>query len=186
MHLEQPSRGLRRLRPEPVSAENGLDHVNGEMNVLSLPEIEALRALALENSIELLAEAQLLFKHKKFARTYTLAHLSSEELAKLPILAVYGVRLANGRTITWAEVDKRLRSHTTKIKGLLFVDLLDTGIDPTAKSIQIHTEAISRVELFNTLKNASIYSGVYQGELYSPTGIFTEDLATRALTTSRN
>jgi AbiV family abortive infection protein len=156
------------------------------MNALSLSEIEFLRALALQNSAELLAEAELLFHHKKFARTYTLAHLSSEELAKLPILAAYGVRLINGKTISWKELDEKLRSHTTKLKGLLFVDLLGTGIDPKAKSIQVHKESMSRIELFNTLKNVSLYAGVYNGELYKPNGIFTERLATEALATSRN
>ncbi len=156
------------------------------MKALSLPEIEALRTLALHNSAELLAEAEILFQHEKFARTYTLAHLSSEELAKLPILAACGVRLVNGKTISWKQLDEKLRSHTTKLKGLLFVDLLGTGIDPKAKGIQVHKELMSRIELFNTLKNASLYAGVFQGELYKPNGIFTERLATEALTVSRN
>lgn len=147
------------------------------MHVLSLPEIETLRAFALQNAAELLAEAEILFQHKKFARTYTLAHLSSEELAKLPILAAYGVNLANGKTINWAVLDNKLRSHETKLKGLLFVDLLGTGIDPTAKTIPVHKKAMSRVELFNTLKNANLYAGVYQGELYRPNSMFTEKLA---------
>ena len=97
------------------------------MNELSLIELETFRSLALQNSIELLAEAELLFQHKKFARTYTLAHLSSEELAKLPILAAHGVNLVNGQTISWKRLDEKLRSHETKLKGLLFVDLLGTG-----------------------------------------------------------
>ena len=156
------------------------------MNALSLSEIEALRALALQNSAELLEEAELLFQHKRFARTYTLAHLSSEELAKLPILAAYGVRLAKGKTISWTKLDEKLRSHAIKLKGLLFVDLLGTDVDPTSKTIQVHKQAVSRVELFNTLKNSSLYAGVYQGELYKPTAIFTEKLASEALTLARN
>lgn len=82
------------------------------MNALSVAEIEALRALVLQNAGELLAEAELLFQHKRFARTYTLAHLSSEELAKLPLLASVGVSLVNGGTINWKKLDKKLRSHT--------------------------------------------------------------------------
>lgn len=156
------------------------------MNALSLPEIETLRALALQNSAELLDEAELLFQHAKFARAYTLAHLSSEELAKLPILAAAGANLANGKTISWTKLDERLRSHTAKLKGLLFVDLLRTGADPTAKVIQVHKQAMSRVDLFNALKNASLYAGVYQGDLYRPNGIFTEKIASEALAISRN
>lgn len=156
------------------------------MNELSLIELETLRALALQNSIELLAEAELLFTNKKFARTYTLAHLSSEELAKLPILAAFGVNLVNEETISWKRLDEKLRSHETKLKGLLFVDLLGTDINPMSKDIQVHNETVSMVELFNTLKNASLYAGVYQGELYKPSEIFSEELASKSLVNARN
>lgn len=153
---------------------------------LSLAEIEALRAFALQNSAELLADAELLFQHGRFARTYTLAHLSSEELAKLPILAAEGVRLAKGATIDWNELDTKLRSHPTKLKGLLFVDLLGWEVDPTSKNIHVRGENLSRVELFNKLKNASLYAGVYQNDLYKPTSIFTKELASKALLLARN
>jgi hypothetical protein len=52
--------------------------------------------------------------------------------------------------------------------------------------LPVHKESMSRIELFNTLMNASLYAGVFQGELYKPNAIFTERLATDALTTSRN
>lgn len=156
------------------------------MQALSLSEIESLRSLALQNAKDLLEEAELLFQHQKFARTYTLAHLSSEELAKLPILAAHGVRLMRGTSISWKGLDKDLTSHATKLKGLLLVDLIGTGTDPTSKSIKVHNETLSRVELFNALKNASLYAGVYQGELFKPTGVFTKRLAEEALRTSRN
>ncbi|MBI3432684.1 MAG: AbiV family abortive infection protein [Hydrogenophilales bacterium] len=156
------------------------------MNALSLPEVENLRALVLENASELAEEAELLFKHKKFARTYTLAHLSSEELAKLPLLAAVGVNLVNGDTINWSQLDARLRSHSAKLKGSLFVDLLGTNTDPTTRDIQVHEQALSRIELFNELKNVSLYTGVYQDSIYKPNAAITEKLASEALTAARN
>jgi AbiV family abortive infection protein len=140
----------------------------------------------LQNARELLAEAELLFEHRKWARAYALAHLSSEELAKLPILAATGVRLVNGVTINWKDLDSRLRSHSAKLKGLLFVDLFDKGVEPTARDIKVCQQKLSRVELFNELKNVSLYAGVYQGDLYKPNSAISVELATGALTAGRN
>jgi AbiV family abortive infection protein len=156
------------------------------MKPLSLSDIETLRGLILQNARELLAEAELLFEHRKWARAYALAHLSSEELAKLPILAATGVRLVNGVTINWKDLDSRLRSHSAKLKGLLFVDLFDKGVEPTARDIKVCQQKLSRVELFNELKNVSLYAGVYQGDLYKPNSAISVELATGALTAGRN
>jgi AbiV family abortive infection protein len=114
--------------------------------------LKKLRAFALENATELVAEAELLFQNGKFARTYTLAHLSSEELAKLPLLAAVGVDLVNGATIDWKKIDEKLRSHKVKLKGLLFVDLLGKDIDPTNRNIQVHEQMLSRIELFSAVE----------------------------------
>lgn len=156
------------------------------MNELSITEIESLRALVLQNSGELVIEAEILFGHRKFARAYTLAHLSSEELAKLPILAWIGVILLKGESINWKKLDERLRSHSAKLKGLLFVDFLGTSVDSTTKEIKVHQETISKVELFNELKNVSLYAGVYQGDLYKPNTAITQSLAEQMLTTAKN
>ena len=156
------------------------------MNELSITEIESLRALVLQNSEELVVEAEVLFSHQKFARAYALAHLSSEELAKLPILALAGIALVKGASINWKMLDERLRSHSAKLKGLLFVDLLGTSVDPTTKEIKVHQETISMVELFNALKNVSLYAGVYQGDLYKPNAVITQSLAEQMLTKAKN
>lgn len=158
----------------------------GQMNTFSLLEIESLRALILENASELAQEAELLFNHQRFARTYTLAHLSSEELAKLPILAAVGVELSNNSTINWKHLDKRIHSHSAKLKGLLFVDFLGKNVDPTTKDLIIYQQTLSRVELFNELKNVSLYAGVYQGCTYKPKVAITERLAYEALTAAKN
>lgn len=156
------------------------------MHVLSLPEVEDFRALVLENAAELLEEAELLFKHKRFARCYALAHLSSEELAKLPLLAEVGVNLINGAAIDWKQLDRRLKSHEPKLRGLLVIDLVGTGEEPDAKDIRVHEQVLSRVHLFNSLKNVSLYAGMYQDSIGKPSGVITETLAAKALAASRN
>ncbi len=156
------------------------------MKTLSLQEIEKLRVLVFDNAKELLEEANILFTKGKYARAYALAHLSSEELAKLPILATAGIDLANGATIDWKKLSVKLRSHEEKLKGLLFIDFLGKGVNPTAKEIQVHKQSLSRVCLLNDLKNVSLYAGVYQDSLYKPSAAITEVLADQALTAARN
>ena len=40
------------------------------------------------------------------------------------------------------DVDKSLRSHATKLKGLLFIDLLGKRVDLRAKDIEVHQETL--------------------------------------------
>jgi len=155
------------------------------MQALSIQEIEALRKLVLENAFELYEEAEILFQHKKFARTYALAHLASEELAKLLMLASVGVRLANKETVDWKRFDKQFNSHPTKLTNLLFVDFIGKDVDVTKKDRAVGNQNLSRVELFNTLKNVSIYAGKYQDSLYKPSSAIPHELALAELTATK-
>jgi AbiV family abortive infection protein len=163
-----------------------MSNVSRHMNALSLPEIENLRALVLENATELLDEAKLLFEHERYARACALSHLSSEELAKLPMLAGVGVRICRGLEVNWPKFHKKFSSHAAKLKILLSVDLLGTKIDPTTKDIRVHKEVKSRIDLFNDLKNATLYAGVNQDSFYKPSALFTRAYATQALALAAN
>ena len=166
--------------PAPVNL--GVRH----MKSLTIAEIDNLRALAFENACELIEEAELLFAHERYARSYTLAHLASEELAKLPTLALAAMDLTHGISVDWKKLDEQLRSHNSKLRGLLFLDFLGTEIDPNAKEISLPGKTVSRVELFNDLKNASLYSGVYLDSFYKPSAVFRQELALESLTAARN
>jgi AbiV family abortive infection protein len=156
------------------------------MKTLTLAEIDNLRALAFENACELIEEAEILFTNERYARTYTLAHLASEEMAKLPTLALAATDLTHDISVNWKRLDEQLRSHTSKLRGLLFLDFLGTDVDPNAKEISLPGKDISRVELFNDLKNASLYSGIYLDSFYKPSAVFGRELALEALTGARN
>ena len=156
------------------------------MHALSLFQIENLRALVLENATELLAEAKLLFEHEKYARACALSHLSSEELAKLPMLAGAGMRVCKGIEVNWDNFHKKFSSHAAKLKILLSVDLLGTKVDHTAKEIRVHQEVKSRIGLFNELKNTMLYAGINQDSFYKPSALFTRAYAIQALTLASN
>ena len=156
------------------------------MKNLSIGEIEELRKLILENAEELSEEASILFNNKKYARAYTLSHLASEELAKLPILSKLALDLINGKDVNWKKIDKKLNSHTEKLKGLLFSDLLGTDINPSEKNITVHEKTISRIQILNDLKNVSLYAGKYQDSLYKPNAAITASLASQSLEAINN
>jgi AbiV family abortive infection protein len=72
--------------------------------------IEAVYA----NAAELAGEAEMLRDRGHWARAFALAHLSREELAKLPILLLVGVRTSKSVPVDWPFVRKLLNDHKHK------------------------------------------------------------------------
>lgn len=56
------------------------------MTALSFGKLEEAYIFVYENAKELLEESKLLFDNKRYARSYALAQIAHEELAKLPII----------------------------------------------------------------------------------------------------
>jgi len=56
------------------------------MKYPNIKEIEEGRKKILENGLELIQEAELLFEHQRYARSYSLSHLATEELMKIQML----------------------------------------------------------------------------------------------------
>src|SRR5438094_4326761 len=101
------------------------------MNPLTVEEIEDARIKVRENAHELLDEAELLLSNEKYARAYALAHLASEEMAKLPMLVSTAMNLLRGVEVDWKKFTSRFQKHETKIQGILIGDYLN---DPNVES----------------------------------------------------
>ena len=84
------------------------------MRPLSVGEIEEARAGVLENSRELVQEAELQLSTRKHARAYALARLACEEMAKIPMVVRAATDSLRGRKADWAKVDRRLHNHSEK------------------------------------------------------------------------
>src|SRR5260370_31971773 len=78
----------------------------------------------IENAEELIEEADILLKHNKCARAFTLAHLAIEELIKFNLILPVASELARGHSINWRDIDNRLRDHRRKIGGAILIDFL--------------------------------------------------------------
>lgn len=80
---------------------------------VSLKEINHLRILCLKNAGELIEEAELLLKAKRYPRAFVLSEIALEELAKIPMLVGYVNRDVN-KLPSREEFSKRWSNHINK------------------------------------------------------------------------
>jgi len=75
------------------------------------------------NAAQLGEEADLLGASEHWARTFALAHFAREELAKIPLLLIAGVRAAKGASVAWPTFRKLLEDHKPKWR-IVVADLI--------------------------------------------------------------
>ena len=73
------------------------------------PQLWALRSACINNSIDLLKESKILYKHRKYARAVTLAYTAYEEFGKGQIVSDYITGVASEK-----EIRDAFRSHGLK------------------------------------------------------------------------
>ncbi|MBI3769740.1 MAG: AbiV family abortive infection protein [Deltaproteobacteria bacterium] len=66
------------------------------------------------NAVDLIEEAGVLSARERWARAFALAHFAREELAKIPLLLIAGVRATSGAPVAWPIVRKFLNDHKPK------------------------------------------------------------------------
>jgi AbiV family abortive infection protein len=140
----------------------------------SARQIEAARLLLVANATELKSEAELLLAHGHHARAYLLAHLASEELAKIVLLARAAKAVRDAEPMQWAKVQKVMREHTDKLAILIFADhadSIDVGEDDEDTQLDVK---LRRVAEFNRKKNASMYVDLASGLFSTPKDEITE------------
>ncbi|NHQ60154.1 AbiV family abortive infection protein [Chlorobium sp. BLA1] len=138
------------------------------MKPLAHKQVEIARSMILENARSLLEEAKLLYVHGFFARAYTLAHLSSEEIVKIPMIVRAVLDEASGIPYDWKKLAKRLNSHTKKIEATLFHDYLQTEIRADDSDVNDYKAALETIPDLNNEKNNSIYCNFNNGIAVSP------------------
>lgn len=138
------------------------------MKPLTPDQVESARAQILENALSLLSEARLLFGNGFFARAYTLAHLASEEVVKIPMLVRAVLDEMAGIPYDWAKLEKRLTSHIKKIDAGHFYDYIQTEVRADDSDVRDYEIALETTAEINAGKNNSIYCGFVDGVPTSP------------------
>src|SRR5262245_18076649 len=86
---------------------------------LSLADIAALRAKLLKNGESLIADADLLFKSRRYPRAFALSVIAIEEVSKIPYLLECAEKILLGRPPHWPDVHRFLNSHQEKLMANL-------------------------------------------------------------------
>jgi len=161
---------------------------------LTLKKIEIIRKKILENAHQLLEDAVLLLRNKRWARAFGLTHLASEELAKLLMLHTAAIHIIRGKKFDFKTLNKRLNNHKAKIRNILVMEVLLTTNDDKIgpRNLKEYLERGKRfynfkglrevnldveVNKFNNLKNNCLYAQFFKGEILKPSEIITEEMA---------
>ncbi|AWM39352.1 AbiV family abortive infection protein [Gemmata obscuriglobus] len=133
------------------------------------------------NSRELIEDARVLFAANRFVRSFTLAHLASEELAKIGMLFRAGIFTICGIPVDWKSLRKRLANHKNKLRleSLWGISQLEQFRKMTGKDFanMIEKTCLHR----NEMKNASIYVSIDGNQFVDPKEVITRENAERAI-----
>jgi AbiV family abortive infection protein len=136
-------------RPQPVA--------------LTPSDIASAQRRLLDNTSALIAEAELLCNHGHFARAFFLSVIATEEASKVVLLLECSKQLAAGQSLDWSKVQKKLTSHTEKLRAnLLLFKSMRLGRVPDVGSAEWQ-DAIARVKEMDLLKQAAVYVWIGEG-----------------------
>ena len=138
------------------------------MKPLFPDQVEIARVQIFKNATSLIQESNLLFENGFFARSYTLAHLASEEIVKIPMLIRAVLDELASIPYDWGKLERRLTSHVEKIKAGHFHDYLQTELRADDSDIHDYKVALEKTTDINTDKNNSIYCGFLDGVPTTP------------------
>lgn len=151
---------------------------------LSNTQIDHGRKKVLENVIELIEEAEILFDKNKFARAYTLAHLAFEELAKIPIIGAAPNRIKNEDNYDWRKVRNKILNHKPKLNFSISFNLEHE--ESFLKITGLKQFKLNDVlEKMNNLKNASLYVGENKGLFKKPSDVITKTISENMIKISK-
>jgi AbiV family abortive infection protein len=140
---------------------------------LSIQQIEHARRTVLDNGLDLIRDAELLFSSARYPRAFALAHLACEEFAKLPMLVRAGGELAAGVKVDWAKLTKRLSSHAHKLNS---INISEYALSPLRGkgTVRKFFDALAGSKRQNALKNACLYSDLVGDSFKKPSDLITE------------
>ena len=158
------------------------------MEKLNVTYLHNLRITILDNAKALQNEADILYSHGMYSRSYLLAYYCVEELGKIPIIVSIINNRENNISINWKKIKKSLNDHTGKIGSqnghfYAFSQEKDfNGVD----SIEWLLNANENILSTYNKKNKSTYVDVINGEILSPLNEINKNDAEEILTLASN
>lgn len=149
--------------------------MNVNINNYKIEDLEKAYTLIFENAKELIAESEILLANERFARSYTLSHIASEELSKLPILFRVATDIYFDIKVNWKKVNKDLRNHEGKLRRKFMHQ--QVMANPMGFNDEVLKSIEEKAKHYNALKNDSLYAGIRNGEFTKPSRTIDREIA---------
>lgn len=161
---------------------------------LSLKHIDDYIHALLTNAESLIEEAAILFQNGFYARAFTLSHIAREELSKCLMLHSAGVKKLAEHPVDEKKLMARLRDHKAKLTAEhVQTSVIIAALGATNHGIELLQSSSILTEHRNNRKNTSLYVGLKDEVVSTPTEQFSSEqasrniaLATDALTYQKN
>jgi AbiV family abortive infection protein len=161
---------------------------------LSLKHIDDYIHALLTNAESLIEEVAILFQNGFYARAFTLSHIAREELSKCLMLHSAGVKKLAGHPVDEKKLMARLRDHKAKLTAEhVQTSVIIAALGATNHGIELLQSSSILTEHRNNRKNTSLYVGLKDEVVSTPTEQFSSEqasrniaLATDALTYQKN
>ena len=155
------------------------------MKDLTIEQVDQGLDFLINNASSLVTEAELLLKEGHFARSFALAHLSKEELAKVTILFATGYRIISGDSIDWGNVSKMFSNHISKLTQDELFEIITSKIGDREIPSDL-AELRPKVKKRNSQKNASFYVNFDGDNFTEPSKEFTKSDAEKIVSEAKN
>lgn len=143
------------------------------------------RKKALQNAKELLEDAKILFKANRYARSFFLIQISTEELGKYGIMVTSSISAIHG-SLNWKRFWKRFRDHKNKTEHLLLFEDLNWFLNEKQKELFKTKENKEYSAIQEDTKMKSLYSDFFIEEFIIPSQIINKSLCETSLNLIEN
>ena len=150
------------------------------MRELSLEQLTHGRLTALQNAIDLISDAECLFKEGRWARSAFLSQIAIEELGKyLIIMGAIGNLIAE--QIEWRKFWKRFVSHREKTGNIFYFEAALSPSQEDREILRDFEKADTDTTEFQKEKLSSLYVDFRGDRFVLPMDVVHEKIAKRAL-----
>jgi AbiV family abortive infection protein len=150
------------------------------MRELSLEQLTQGRLKALQNAIDLISDAECLFKDGRWARSVFLSQIAIEELGKyLIIMGAIGNLIAG--QIEWSKFWKRFVNHLEKTGNIFYFDAALSPFQEQQEILRNFEKADTDAEEFLKEKLSSLYVDFRNDRFVLPMDEVNEKIAKGAI-----
>jgi AbiV family abortive infection protein len=150
------------------------------LSELSLEQLTNGRLKALQNAIDLIGDAECLFKDGRWARSVFLSQIAIEELGKYLIIMGAIGNLITGQ-IEWGKFWRRFVNHREKTGNIFYFDAAISPFQEQQEILRNFEKADTDADEFLKEKLSSLYVDYRNNQFVLPMDVINEQIAKRAI-----